>query len=379
MLKDKEKGKITSIEGVRGLASVIVFLHHFVLLFYPAAYWSENSTLCNGGDIVVGQTPLGFFFLGNSAVMAFLIITGFGTYYMADKASEEKKTKFWILRFPKMFIMIWTSVLFIWILIKCNLIYGFDVSVLTKSPWLDGWGPSELEIAKLLTLSVFDVGNMYNGAFWTLYYIFMGSFISLLVHNLVAVKKHSLIYISIILLIFLCIKSIYFLPILLGCFLAECYLKRYEVQMKHKIGISVLILAIFFWSYPSIVREGYMYDALPGGLGEVYHMIGAFLLIMLALFWPPVRRWMECQPLQWLAKHSMAIYVLHFGILISFSSYCYQKLIAYFSHNIVVLITLVLTSLLLAGVVVCYDKIMSKVYKMLDGIVSKLILFIGQR
>lgn len=174
------KEKIVSVEGVRGIASVVVFLHHFTLLFYPAVFFSESDTLCNGIDIIVGQTPLGFLMAGNSAVMAFLMMTGFGIYMMCATSNEEKKTKFWMLRFVKMFIMIWASVLFAWILIKSNLLWNEDVALITGSPWLEGWGPTELNLIKLLTYSVFDVGNMYNSTFWTMYFIFEASFISIL-------------------------------------------------------------------------------------------------------------------------------------------------------------------------------------------------------
>lgn len=347
-------------------------------MFYPAIYFEENITLCNGIDIVIGQTPLGFLTVGNSAVMAFLLITGFGTYIMSATASEEKKTKFWMLRFIKMFIMIWTAVLFVWILIKGSLIYEQEVALQTKSLWLQGWEPVEQNLLKLLTYSVFDVGNMYNDAFWTMYFIFEASFIVLLIHSLVAKKKRPLFYISFIFIIFFCLKSLYFLPVVMGCFLAEYYLKHQESQMKNRIGSIVFLLAVFFWSFPSIVRSGYMYDFLPKGLEEGYHMLGALLLIISALYWKPVERIMKCGALQWLAKKSMAIYVLHFGILVSFSSWCYKILIGYFEHNGAAMITLSVTIAVLGVSVWLYDKVMYIVYNLLDRVCTKVIYAIDE-
>lgn len=70
-----------SIEGIRGTATIMVYLSHFAVMFYPAFYWGgRGRSHCNGMDILIGQTPLSFILNGNSGVMLFLMLNGFCTY-----------------------------------------------------------------------------------------------------------------------------------------------------------------------------------------------------------------------------------------------------------------------------------------------------------
>lgn len=75
--------RIKSLEGVRGMAAIMVYFSHFAVMFYPAFYWSDkNISHCGGVDLLIGQTPFSFLLNGNSGVMIFLILTGIGTYMM---------------------------------------------------------------------------------------------------------------------------------------------------------------------------------------------------------------------------------------------------------------------------------------------------------
>lgn len=372
-MENRVSNRVSSVEGVRGLAALIVFLHHFILLFYPAVFWSQNDTLCNEIDVIIGQTPLGFFFAGNSAVMVFLMLTGFGTYFMTATVDVDKKTKFWMLRFAKMFIMIWTSTLYVWIALKCNFAYGREVSLMTKSPWLEEFGPMEMNLIKLLRQSVFSVGNMYNSTLWTMYFIFEASFIALLTYSLVKEKKRALVYIFFVLLTFICLHTLYLIPAVMGCFLAELYLKRSQYEIGNRAGILILIISVFLWSYPSNVRNGYMYEVLPKAFAEGYHMIGALLFIVLACYWRPIKKCMESRFLQKLAKYSMPIYILHFGILISFSAFCYKKLIVCFEHNVATFITFMGTIFALGIMVWLYNKVIGFLYRKMDELCMKII------
>lgn len=73
--------RVKALDGIRGLAAIMVFFSHFAVMFYPAFYWSDKDiSHCNNIDFFIGQTPFSFLCNGNSGVMIFLMLTGFGSY-----------------------------------------------------------------------------------------------------------------------------------------------------------------------------------------------------------------------------------------------------------------------------------------------------------
>ena len=74
------KERNMSVEGMRGIAAVMVVLSHFMVAFYPASYWGNDamSHIASGLDIKLSQSPFSIFYAGNFGVCLFFVIGGFG-------------------------------------------------------------------------------------------------------------------------------------------------------------------------------------------------------------------------------------------------------------------------------------------------------------
>lgn len=78
--------RVKAVDGLRGLAALMVVLNHLIVVFLPAVYWgSEGSTV----ELFLGETPLNFFLNGDSGVGIFLAITGYGTYKVMQKNADR--------------------------------------------------------------------------------------------------------------------------------------------------------------------------------------------------------------------------------------------------------------------------------------------------
>ncbi len=69
--------RIVWLDGVKGLACVGVFLHHFTLAFVPAVYFGDSNIAKTGNalDVKLAQSPFGFFLNGNYMVALFCLIS----------------------------------------------------------------------------------------------------------------------------------------------------------------------------------------------------------------------------------------------------------------------------------------------------------------
>lgn len=86
------KDKIKYIEGIRGLAAIIVVLHHYTLAFYPALNFgdSNQTNFGNGSlELLFANTPLNLIYNGGFAVSVFFILSGFvlsNAYHQSQNA-----------------------------------------------------------------------------------------------------------------------------------------------------------------------------------------------------------------------------------------------------------------------------------------------------
>ena len=69
--------RIEWLDGIKGLSSLGVFFHHFLLAFLPAIYFGASSvTHMSNIDVYLSTSPILFMVNGNYLVCLFCIIAG---------------------------------------------------------------------------------------------------------------------------------------------------------------------------------------------------------------------------------------------------------------------------------------------------------------
>lgn len=365
--------RISSLEGLRGLATVMVLFSHLGVIFYPAYYWGGTESHNEILEYIFGSTPLAFLFSGNSAVMIFLILTGFGSYMVCDRG-REYCVKYASLRFFKLSILMFCSTIIIWLLFKFQLVYYYDIIEDTCTIWIQGYSPFNNNLSSLVFDNWFSVSSRYNGTLWTMQSIFSGSIICVLIYCLWGNLNGAWMPPLIIGFFFVIMGMCYYVAPILGYTLACCYKKGIYHQISIKAGLGMLAIGIFLCGFPMVNKSEFvLYCFLPQGYVEYYHIIGAYLLVYACLFSVSIKKAIGNKIFVALGKYSMSIYILHFAVLISITSYLFMKLKNLLSYNIVVLIVWMITMVVTCGLAIPLKKIIEMVYNIMDNGYEKLV------
>ena len=69
--------KLKFLDGVRGLAALIVVIHHYILAFFPAMFFGNSKINHFAGEHEYSTSPLQLFYNGSFAVCIFFVLSGF--------------------------------------------------------------------------------------------------------------------------------------------------------------------------------------------------------------------------------------------------------------------------------------------------------------
>ncbi len=160
---------------------------------------------------------------------------------------------------------------------------------------------------------------------------------------------------------------------MIGYLLAYYYKHKPAKQINIPIGVLLLLLAVFLCGYPMEMQSSWiLYRLLPKQYVVYYHMLGASLLIYASLYCDPIRKIMESEPLLVLGKYSMSIFVAHFAILVSVSSYLFTRLIDQHSYNTTAAIVWAVTILATCIAAILLKRVIDRIYAVLDRVYGRI-------
>jgi len=353
--------KAKYLDGLRGLAALIVVFTHFVVAFYPALYSGSVSDINtrNGIEIFIAKSPLNLIFAGNFAVCIFFITSG---YVLTFKYFKYKNHKYLVAsaikRYFRLLIPVFTSIFIAYLLMKLSLFSNKQVGELTRSSWwfstFWAFAPNLINMLKqaLFGALLFNQSS-YNVVVWTMTYELYGSFLVFGLASLFGkVKNRYIIYIFSICFL---IKTYYF-GFILGLFLCDLdnnsqFNLRDRVKSKYLIGFTLLI-GLFFGSFPramdvSNTIYGFMKIPSISDVPTFYHTLGAFLVILSILLSDKLKSFLSGKTALFLGKISYSMYLIHLIIMCSFSSFLFLKLILIFSYFLSTLLTFIPSMLII--------------------------------
>jgi peptidoglycan/LPS O-acetylase OafA/YrhL len=344
--------KIRYLDGLRGVAAFEVVFHHFILAFYPAMF-SGPGILTHFGDVEVKASGsfLNLFWDGNFSVCIFFVLSG---YVLSHKfflhPDSEIITESVVKRYFRLALPVSFSVLFAYVLLKFSMFYNLPVGEMSDSGWFSSlWNfvPDFVDALRqgfvgTFFTNIFDY-NTYNTLLWTISVEFIGSF---LVFSFLAVfgkvAKRFWAY-AFLILVF---SWTYYLAFVLGMMLSDAIANRQaiigKIRRRKTLLASMGALGLFLGSYP-IGRDpqgtfyAFMNFSWPGDPAVLWHVLGAFLLMVVLLESARVQKIFSLRPILFLGKISFTMYLLHLIILGSFSSFVFLKLLPILGYNYSVL------------------------------------------
>ncbi len=351
--------KLRYIDGLRGIGAGMVYLCHFVFAFYYGAYslMPEHTHTDSQLEITLGKTPLNLFYNGNFAVELFLVISGFvlclGYFRTRDKTRLKDGAR---RRYFRLVVPILAVNVLVYVLMAAGAYHNSEAAALTRSmDWFYGFNHFEPDFLEMLVESLAGCflwgSNAYNGVLWTMPYLFLGALLVYLAAALVG--EHPLrygIYGGMILAAL--VLRIYFAGLFFGFLVCDVVCTREKLmdwyQKRPWLSWLLLLAGLYLASYPSIGRdmEGTIYGILGVPRVVPYHLAGAGLILVGTVGNRVWQRIFGSAPLVFLGKISYSLYLLHFPVIATFSSWFFLRLVGRLGYHGTVALDFVLTTLL---------------------------------
>lgn len=372
-----EKHKLKYLEGIRGLAAIIVVLHHFSLAFYPALNFGNlNQIHFSDGNLEmwIARSPLNILYNGGFAVSIFFILSGFVLSNTYNQTHNFKVViQYAIKRYFRLLVPVGVSIIVAFIFMKMNFMHNTNLGTITKTnDWLSGAFTNQegyFAVVKNIFIDVFFFkDNSFNAVLWTMTYELLGSFLLfvflLIIHSL---KYKVSLYIALVLLL-LYTNNNFYAAFILGALLNKYMFQKQSSNMPLLIPnwvlVVFLIISIFFCSYPfcnDIEHTPYKFITFSFLKNdEFYHVIGAFILMFVILHSLWIKTFLSKNVFTFIGKISFSFYLLHFIILCSFSCYLFSLFYPFCNYNIAVLLSFLCSLPVIAVCSIVYDKWVDK-------------------
>ncbi len=343
---EQPKTKVFYLDGIRGLAAFCVFLHHFLLAFYPAYFTSDmGTTHLNGLDVRYGQSVFSFLSNGNFSVCIFFVLSGFvlsKSYF--GKPDIETLVSAAQRRFLRLYIPVAATLVLAYVMVKAGLFYNAEASKITGSGWWMGymWAfehKTTLFIQSILYKVMFLGDNTYDTSLWTLSLELYGSMFVFaflaLTHNM---RNKALAFLPLF-AVLLVLNSEYFTAFLLGItlnYVAAASL-RLARPLSFVLSTGLLITGLVLGSYSTSNNLAHtLFEYVPVFVVKHniwVHVIGGFFVVLAVVLSKNLQLFFSMRLLRFLGYISFSIYLIHPLVIGSFSCYLLLRLTPHFSYN----------------------------------------------
>jgi peptidoglycan/LPS O-acetylase OafA/YrhL len=333
-----KSSRLLPLEALRGLAAVIVVIHHFFLGFSPSTTGFLIET--RSAESIIGHWYF-FFFNGSAAVTFFFTLSGVVLCSKYLKTNDTKDLLITFLkRWPRLTFPVLITSLLSYFLFKLNFYFFQDASVITKSSWLatfanSGWtvnfNPDFFKVIYEALTTFFSGNSHYNSNLWTMKPEFIGSnFIFLLAIFFTFFNyRIFLLFLSALSFLAICVYPVIF-SFASGFFLSTLVLRGQFSYLIKNINLSfvLIFIGIYFLGY-SIPEKDYVW-AVPfvafKNLSIFIHTLGSIFLIYGILINRPIYGRLNGRISNFLGQISFSLYLIHILVISSLSSYFFIKL-----------------------------------------------------
>lgn len=332
-----QKERLKWIDGLKGLACLLVFWHHFLVGFFPRMYYGSvvPAHLSVISEESLAQSPMLFFLNGNFMVAIFCAVSGVVVSLSIFETDNDNIGKVITKRYPRLMLPIIPIAFVVYLMLKYISMSHVEVSAVTGSPWLSGFYCDEINIMQLL-YSLF-IGIWLNGdplisnAYWVLNQLFLGTFVVIIMT--LAVKRVKMLWAIVFLnfasFVLLFLNNMMFIfPIsVLICYL---YLNVQIVFNRPLVGTIFTLIGIFLGGYPSgIEHPTNIYKVLDRDILKLstytfWHVLGAVFLIYGLFNLKFIIKILENKVFLFFGKISYAVYLIHIPLLFSAGTYLFK-------------------------------------------------------
>lgn len=331
--------RITWIDGLKGIACLLIFTHHFSLEYFNGAYFGGvmESKLPFQLDIRLSYEPYGILTNGNFWVCVFVTLAAFLTAasvlraiagVTAPKHSAGPQQKNWqeklsgmiVKRYVRLVVPCGIAGILYWVLRQCL------VPLVESYRGLENLLTFEQMLWHTFVKMWIVPDQEALGPYWMLYIIFLGTFIAIILALATRYsRKWVLPFFFLAASLLLWAKDEYYLCVVAGVLLAWVMDSGVLADSRRVRRLALIPLAagLYLGGYPSYAQPVFFYRYLGrlcshifAGKGiATYHVLAAALLILGIIMCKPVQRGLSVKPLRWLGSISMGVFVLHVTVM----------------------------------------------------------------
>ncbi|MEH4986606.1 acyltransferase [Enterobacter asburiae] len=315
--------KLHHVDGLRGIACLMVVFSHLALIFYPGLH---DSNLINNNQFVnfIFNSPLSFFYSGTAAVFIFFTLSGFilSHAFMNGKDLLENITPMVTKRYFRLAIPAVVSCFF------CLMVLTSDLPNREMlSSWIQSYRVDNPSIANALysgSISAFlGDGSSYNPVLWTMKIELIGSFLTyFLCTTLIKSHKKSLIILFFGMMFFLSTipqKEKYgYIAFLVGIYLFFSNFRVSNISAFILLILGIYAGGIHYGSSPYIYTIYYTRFFLNGEESNAYilfNFISGVIITTIILKNVSFKKTFGHGIFTFMGKVSFSVYLFHLPIL----------------------------------------------------------------
>ncbi len=319
IFKMQNLDKIKCVEGIRGVACLMVFLSHLSSTFAPSMHTGNASKAKSSYEMLIHNSPFAFFYSGVGAVAIFFVLSGFilAHVILTSKNPPASIAGMALKRYWRLMIPATASCLLAYIIF---LLFKVDNSQLGE--WAQRYHieqPSILEALKNGSINAFFGGSTaYNWSLWTMKIELYGSVIVLFMCSVIPYITYKKSFVALMMLIPFAMhlparEDIYYCS-----FISGVMIFLIKGNLKNALGIPLLIIGLFLCGYH---YHGYWYKEINSFVTVtaqykidnyiLFNSIGGFLFVLSIIKTKALSKLLSLRPLQYLGALSFSVYLIH--------------------------------------------------------------------
>lgn len=322
--------RVTSLDGLRGVAAIIVVIHHAVLTL-PATDGALDGPAVPGSTAWwLAYTPLHLLWAGEEAVLIFFVLSGFVLALPATLRAVRWRV-YYVKRLVRLYVPVWGSLVVAVILKETTR----AAPSAKRSDYVNARSDVSLLEAPTDALLVAGAG-LLNGPLWSLQWEVVFSLLLpgylLLAYRSPTRRHRGMLPLVVVGLLgtiavgtMLDVGALRFLPMFgIGVLMAfnqdGLVAARNWLDERSRprlawgsVATSSVVLLTARWSAAGLPMESRLLEAAASGAT----FAGACLVVFLALHWRVARAVLERRLIQWLGTVSFSLYVIHEPIVVA--------------------------------------------------------------
>lgn len=318
--------RLTALDGLRGVAALVVVMHHLLLVADPFLK-SSGGTAPGSLYWWISETPLKLLSAGSEAVLVFFVLSGLVVALPALSKKSFSWAGFLSGRMVRLYLPVWASLaigtVLIWVLPR-------NESAVTDGTWVDNSNATSIAVGKLLsqatlTRTSYDVNNVLWSLRWELIFSVL---LPLFIVLALVVRRYWAVAIGIAFSLSIVgslvnVDALRYLPtFFIGTLMAvrldairEWSARRLRRPRARMWGFGLVALSVLAitggWIALPIAPSGSIQNILLSQLA----LLGAAGLVLSSIAVQPLRSALDSRGCQWLGRVSFSLYLVHVPII----------------------------------------------------------------